>query len=99
MPLTLTKPFIADDKLYPYVAVQLIISPDIQPDNIYARTVVNFLPFRIDPVTGIEARPHGEMPPLLLADAYSTAAADPHLAVALTTIQEALQQYITVKGL
>lgn len=99
MPITLTQPFQADGKDYPYVAVQMIVSPDPAGPTVVARTVINFRPFRMGDDGNVEMRPHGEMPSILLADAFHAAQFDPHLAVALGAIQDAIQQYVTDKGL
>jgi len=98
MPITTSKPLIADGNTYPNLTVQMIISPRVEVADVAASVVINLIPYRIKEDNTIETRPEA-MRTVLMSDAFAMARNDPHVAQALGTIMYAVQEYITAKEL
>jgi len=106
-------PFERDGETFPLLGVSLITSPMFLYDKTEARVVLRLDPYRVD-ANGVIYRPmitvETEEGPVQVvdeaasrtvswADAYTAAANDPLLAQALGGIGQALQIFISAKGL
>ena len=97
MPLTLNTPRIVDGNEYPYVTVNLAISPLVEETNIGGSTVIIFKPYRVLEDATFEFL--DEQIPFVYLDVFVAAQTDPVLAQSLTTIFGSLQQFITDKNI
>lgn len=100
MPINATTPVVKNGETYPHYAVQMIINPGIEADDISARVVINLNPYRVTDEGAIDALQGPEhMRTVLISDAFKKAEGDPVLAEALGTIMYAVQKYIVTKEL
>lgn len=104
MPLTLTNPIAQGGTTYPYVAVQIIVNPQLENGGWINRAVVNLTPYRTMPNGTVDAlvTAAGEapvIPPVLIADATARAQIDPAIAAAMQGILTGVQQYLALKGI
>ena len=98
MAIITSKPELANGVEYPYLGVNLAISPVWQESNIGASVAIVFTPFRVTDSGAVERLP-GKERPCIYGDAYMAALTDPALAQAVETILGAIQQFVTDKGL
>lgn len=99
MPIQATTPIEHDGQSYPYYGINIAISPQWRPTEIRASVAVRLTPFRVDEATG-EIHPlHEQVRPVVFADAFAAGQADPAVAAAVNGIMDAIQQYVTAKGL
>ena len=115
MPFTSSTPFVHEDKTFDLLGVTLITNPSFGSTNVGAQVILNLFPYRInelgqverpmktliDEETQEEIRVVDESfnKNLIFSNAYAQAASDYPLAVALTTISVALQNFINAKGM
>lgn len=99
MPLTTTKTFTdAEGNVYPYLLVNLAISPLIKPTDVGGSVAMTLTPYRENPDGSIVTLPE-EVENVVYYDVYESAAQDPVLAQAVTQIMDAIQYFVNGEGL
>ena len=99
MPLTITpRPITEPDVAYDKTLISLAISPIILEDHIEAAMSMRCVPYRVLADGSIESRE--DMAHTINSGAvFAEAATDPALAAAAAAIWDALQAYLTAKGI
>ena len=103
-PLTLTNPVVEAGITYPYVAVQMIVSPRVQNGGFINSAVFNFTPYRVMPNGTVEVLERDTLLPpavasVLISDVTATAQIDQVTGLAMGRILAAIQSYLTAKGI
>lgn len=99
MPITTTKTFTKDGHTYPYLMVNLAISPLVR-DVIGGSVALKLTPYRELPNNGGFETLEEEAQSVVYLDVFENIdAGDVHLEAAVSGIMGALQQFITNKGL
>jgi len=101
MPITSTQPIEKDGKTYPYLTVNLSISPLVQ-DTIGASVAMRLTPYRVKDITeggGFEMLPDDAKPVVYLDVFPIIEGGDLVLGQTVNGIMTSLQDFITGKGL
>jgi hypothetical protein len=101
MPLTTSHPEIIDGEEYPYFGLSMAMMPDWRPNDIGAMVAVELPLFRIDAEGKVirAMNEDGQQVSRHMSFADAFALPDPDLAEAMTAVLDAVQAYITAKGI
>lgn len=99
MPIQSTQPTIVDGVEYPYLLVNLAISPLMRPEGgIGASVAMRLTPYRELESGAIEQLPdHAKA--VSYFDVFKEAETDPEIASAVSKIMQGIQEFINDKGL
>lgn len=99
MPITTTKTFTdAQGNVYPYLLLNLAISPLLQGNDVGASVAMKLTPYRVADDGQIVQLPDSAESVVYL-DAYHAAKENPALATAITSITDAIQLFVNQEGL
>ena len=96
MPITAVKPIVKDGVEYPYLLVNLAVSPLVQETTIGASCAMKLTPYRVKEDGTFEMLPDDAIPFSYL-DVFS--AGDKDLLKATETIMGAIQEFIIAKNI
>jgi hypothetical protein len=101
MPLTTKHPEVIDGIEYPYFGLSMAMMPDWRENNIGAMVAVELPLFRIDRrgrvIRAVDEEGNQISRHMSFGDAF--ALPDPDLAAAMVAVLDAVQDYITAKGI
>ncbi len=98
MPITSTVPTIVDGIEYPYLLVNLAISPLLNNDgSIGGSVAMRLTPYRMN--NGLVEQLPDNAKAVSYFDIFKEAQSDPEIASAVNKIMSGLQEFITDKGL
>jgi hypothetical protein len=96
MPITAVKPIVKDGVEYPYLLVNLAVSPLVQETTIGASCAMKLTPYRVKEDGTFEMLPDDAIPFSYL-DVFT--AGDNDLLKAANTIMGAIQQFVIAKNI
>jgi hypothetical protein len=87
-----------DGKVYPFLAVNMAISPKWGDSDVGGALAVRLTPYRVDENGQIERYDAG-VEAVVAGDLFVAAQADPALGQAINAVMAAIQTYVNAKGL
>lgn len=98
MPIVSTNPTIKDGETYPYLGINLAISPAWKGNDVGGSVAMRLTPYRIDNNGEIQ-KLDDDAKAVVYLDVFIDMQNDPQLANVVTGIMGAIQQFIIDKGL